>query len=190
MDTMVVVHGKSEALLCRRLSQLLRMRMEIVSRRGGEESILISHLPEFLSAYPFDSESSLHKEHPALGYTPRKGRRMPDLLIFTIMDVDMDSDLLRSYLSRDLFKGLPFQDRIVPIFSNPNLDCVMEEAGFGSVVSKKVRSYSRMMDQITDPLDLYRRLSECESTNLDTFVRHCLSRSPPYQSRLPPVRGC
>lgn len=188
MDTLVVVHGKSEVMLCRRISQLLRMPMEILSRKGGEESILISRLPEYLSERPFDSELSLHKQYPAFEYMPRKDTSMPNLRIFTIMDVDMDSHLLKRYLSKDLFQGVLFQDRIVPIFSNPNLDSVMDEIGYGSVVSKKIRSYSKMMDQITDPLDFYMRLSKCDSTNLDLFVRHCLSRSPPYQSRLPPVR--
>lgn len=109
---------------------------------------------------------------------------MPDLRIFTIMDVDMDFRSLGSYKSRDMFKGSPFYDKITPIFNEPNMDAVMDSIGLGSVQVKKTRSYARMVDAITDPLDLMRRLEGCESTNMDHFIRYCLSVSPPYQNRI------
>lgn len=49
VNTIVVVHGKSEIVLCNRVSNLLRMPMQIVSRSKGEEAITISQLPEILS---------------------------------------------------------------------------------------------------------------------------------------------
>lgn len=183
-NTLVIAHGKTEMVLCHRISNLLRMPMVIVSRDRGEEAITISQLPTMLSTGPFSSEYRLHKAHPELGYNPRGKVKMPDLRIFTLMDVDMDRSLLKSYVSRDLFRDSPFRDRIVPVVNDPNMDVVMEEIGMGSVQIKKTRSYARMVDGIEDPLDFLRRLEGSDSTSMDQFVRHCLSCSPPYQHRI------
>ena len=47
---------------------------------------------------------------------------MERLVIFTIMDEDMDFRSRKSYLSGDLFRNSPFYDRIVPIINTPNMD--------------------------------------------------------------------
>ena len=52
---------------------------------------------------------------------------MERLVIFTIMDEDMDFRNRKSYLSGDLFRNSPFYDRIVPIINTPNMDRVMED---------------------------------------------------------------
>lgn len=67
----------------------------------------------------------------------KRATRMERLVIFTIMDEDMDFRSRKSYLSGDLFRNSPFYDRIVPIINTPNMDRVMEEIGLGSIQSKK-----------------------------------------------------
>ena len=186
-NTVVVVHGKSEIALMRRVQNILRMPMVIVSRDNGEETITISQLPEFLSTGAFSSENSLHKAYPQLEYTPRAKMKMERLRIFTVMDVDMDRRSLGSYQTRDMFRDSPFHDRIIPIHNDPNMDEVMSEIGFGVVQNKKIRSYAKMMDDVTDPMDLLRRLEGCDNTNMDLLIRHCLSSRPPYQNQIKPV---
>ena len=55
----------------------------------------------------------------------KRATRMERLVIFTIMDEDMDFRSRKSYLSGDLFRNSPFYDRIVPIINTPNMDRVM-----------------------------------------------------------------
>ncbi len=118
----------------------------------------------------------------------KRATRMERLVIFTIMDEDMDFRSRKSYLSGDLFRNSPFYDRIVPIINTPNMDRVMEEIGLGSIQSKKVRSYARIMDEIVDPMKFLLDLDGNSNTNMDLFVRHCMSCSPPYQSQVDPIR--
>lgn len=91
-NTVVIAHGKSEAALCRRIQNLLRMPMVVVTRERGEEAITIAQLPELLTTGMFSSESSLHRAYPELEYNPRSGIRMSGLRIFTVMDVDMAAE--------------------------------------------------------------------------------------------------
>ena len=140
-----------------------------------------------LSTGAFSSENSLHKAYPQLEYTPRAKMKMERLRIFTVMDVDMDCRSLRSYQTKDMFRDSPFHDRIIPIHNDPNMDEVMSEIGLGVVQNKKIRSYAKMMDDVTDPMDLLRRLEGCDSTNMDLLIRHCLSSRPPYQNQIKPV---
>ena len=67
------------------------------------------------------------------------------------------------------------------------MDEIMTEIGLGQIQNKKVRSYAKIMDEITDPLDLLAKLECCSSTNMDILVRHCLSRRPPYQNQIKPI---
>lgn len=90
-------------------------------------------------------------------------------------------------MSKDMFRDSPFHDRIYPIYNDPNMDEIMIRIGMGQVQSKKVRSYARIMDEITDPVDLMARLEQCEGTNMELLIRHCLSSRPPYQSRIKPL---
>lgn len=186
-NTVVVVHGKSEIALVRRIQNLLRMPMVIVSRDNGKEAITMAQLPEFLSTGIFSSENSLHKAYPQLEYTPRAKIKMERLKIFTVMDVDMDRRSLRSYQTKDMFRESPFYDRIISVYNDPNMDEIMTEIGLGQIQNKKVRSYAKMMDEITDPLDLLAKLECCSSTNMDILVRHCLSCRPPYQNQIKPI---
>ncbi len=182
--TLVIPHGKSEVILCRRIGMLLRQPMVFHIPHGAEEAITIAQLPEILSSPPFSSEQALHRRYRELAYDSGKDRRMGSLTIFPIMDVDSDRRSLNSYRNREMFRDSPFHDRIVPIYNDPNLDAVMEQMGYGTVMSKKVRSYARIVDGITDPLELYGRLERNDSTNMDMFLKHCLSISPPYQNKV------
>ncbi len=83
-----------------------------------------------------------------------------------------------------MFRGSPFYDRIILFYNDPDMNAITKSIGLGSVQVKKTRSYARIVDAITDPLDLMRRLEGCDGTNMDQFIRYCLSVSPPYQSRI------
>lgn len=188
-NTLVICHGKCEMVICKRLEKLLRMQIATYANNNGEETITISQLPELLSTGIFASESALHKAYPELDYGVRRsqGMRMPDLKIFTIMDVDMDYRSQNSYLSRDMFKDSPFYKRVVPILNQPDMDHVMEMMGMGEIQSKKTRSYARMADKIRDPREFYYKLESCNCTNMELFVQHCLSGRPSYQNQISPL---
>lgn len=187
-DTLVIVHGKSEEILCQSVSRMLRMPMVVFSRNEASEAITIEQLPSILTEDPFTSKKALHRRFEDLEYNGRRDDPMKDLRIFTIMDVDMDRRSLKSYISGDLFRNAPLRQHLVPIYSDPNLDNVLQSVGVEIDTSRKTKSYARAFERLDDPLDLYMRLRSCPSTNLDVFLRHCLSCSPPYQDRIPAIR--
>ncbi|MDO5861197.1 MAG: hypothetical protein Q4Q58_00045 [Thermoplasmata archaeon] len=137
----------------------------------------------------FGSVQAMLGEYPHIGSLRDNPHRDERFRVFPIMDVDGDSRSFGPYRTGNMFSGNPLAKYIVPIYNDPNLDSVMEEIGYGTVSGKKVMSYSEILDRMNDPLDFYRSLEACDSTNMDEFVHHILSRVPGYQSKLPAPRS-
>lgn len=175
-NTVIIAHGASEIILCRRLSSLIKTPVEIYSRSRGEETIALSHLQELLSNSPFDSEKSLHKQYPRLEY--RTGKvRMPNLTIIPVVDVDGDGRSIKSYLSGDMFNDSLFRDRIIPVLNNPNLEEVMYDIGYPQIIDK-TQSYSKMD---LDPILLHSKLKSSDKTNMELLLEKMMSHSPSFQ---------
>lgn len=105
------------------------------------------------------------KGYPNIGPLTGDPDRDERFRIYPIMDVDGDSRSFGPYRTGNMFSGNPLVGYIVPIYNNPNLDSVMEEIGYGNVSGKKAMAYSEMLDRMKDPMDFYRRLEACDSTN-------------------------
>lgn len=184
-SVVAVVHGKSEAILCRKLERSTRCRICVFSEKEGEACISLRSLPEVMSARPFRNESDLHREFEDLDYDPRRRPMMPDLRIITVVDTDDSPHDVQAYVTGNLLRSCPLSDSIVPIYNTPNLDAVFESHGFLVDRRNKAGSYKAISRRL-DFLELYRLLKEDDSTNLDVFIRHVLSKVPELQNKVDP----
>ena len=126
-----------------------------------------------------------NREFEDLDYNPRRRPMMPDLRIFTVVDTDDSPHDVQAYVTGNLLRSCPLSDSIVPIFNTPNLDAVFESHGFLVDRRNKAGSYKAISRRL-DFLELYRLLKEDDSTNLDVFIRHVLSKVPELQNKVDP----
>jgi hypothetical protein len=180
--TVVVVHGKSELILCRNISSNLRIQIEPYSKNSGNESIKIVHLKDLLCDGDFKDEYTLHKKYSKLEYLPKKPQKMPNLKIYTIIDIDGCPRQRRSYETKDIFKDSVFYDRITPIYNDDNLDIVMELCGFGKVGPNKTEYYQNLTKNI-NLFEFRDKLTECKNTNMEEFIDYCISIAPNYKTK-------
>lgn len=183
--TIVVVHGRSEAILLSDITKRMKYPISIFSFDGGKRAIKLEHLERGLLAHsPFDSCTSLKKH---FGWDIRckdlvEGK--DDFRIFTIMDIDGDYIREKSYITGNMFRDCPFRDKIVPIYNKDNLDEVMFRCGYGEVDQcNKPYFYYKLCDEL-DVQVLLERLRKDNGTNLDVFLAHCMSHVPRFQSQI------
>ncbi len=177
-DTIVVAHGKSELILARAIATRLKVPIEVFSINRGEETISLGNIGKILSEPPFDSEISLHRRYGTIEYSSRK-RTFPRLTIIPIVDVDGDGRSARAYKTGEIFKDSIFQNRILPILNEPNLEAVMLDIGYPPV-KDKVDWYSNM---VINPGELYEKLQKSDKTNMDLFLKHIMDRCPSFQNK-------
>jgi hypothetical protein len=61
---MVIVHGKSEYVLCRHIKSVLRIKKEIVAKDKGKHSIQITSVLNKLNERGLNNISSFMREYP------------------------------------------------------------------------------------------------------------------------------
>ena len=183
-NTVVIAHGASEVILARTISEMMRVPVIVFSKKNGKETIALKHLPDVLSEYPFDSESSMHRAFPQLQYLKGKRIRMPELRIVPIVDVDADRRSLKSYLSGDMFRDCVFHDRIIPVVNDPNMEAVFEDLGFPPITDK-VEFYSQLYK--IDVNALYEGFKGSGRTNMELFMEQLRKHCPSCQRRRLPL---
>jgi len=178
--TLIVVHGRSELIFCKGIARVLRMNAEYDSDNGGGNCIQIRHLEERFRSDHFRSELALHNKFKKLEYLSGKDVKMPNLRIFPIMDLDDSSHMVKQYKTKNMFNACIFKDRITPIFSDPDLDTVLNRCGFG-VSHDDLSSYDELFNE-HELSDVIKALRGRNDTNLAVFLDYCLSITPSYQN--------
>lgn len=119
VKNIVIVHGKSENIICQYIKSNLRLPLEIYSHNKGKNNIEISSLDSVLNNTVFKSRNGLDKQYLIM---PKRYLRKEDLEIFIIMDKDKCSnELFDAYISkagytdlrknkRDYFKLFPINN--------------------------------------------------------------------------------
>ena len=148
-----VDHGRCEEVLCSYLSKWLRVKIIPVTRSKGGETITLKETGEFLSTGVFKDLGSLKKFCKNNG-KDCKNLSMDDITIFVLMDVDGDYLSVKSFRSKDMFKGSAFYDRIIPILSNPNLDSIFASSNLDVNDRNKPVSYRKVLDKISSADEL------------------------------------
>ena len=114
----IICHGKSEIIFIESIKSNLKLPISTFSHDRGKSSIQITSLMSYLNKP-----------------------------LFKIMDLD-DQKLypnnIKKYKNKEMFKGHPLYDYIVPIYNDPNLDDVLTKLGYNVNPNNKVQSYNKI----------------------------------------------
>lgn len=179
-NTIIIPHGATEVRLAEWLMNELRTQAIIHRPFGTEErTVSMKAVGRILSEPPFDSVRSLHRFYYSLDYDSKK-RSFRDLTVIPVLDVDDDRRSLGSYRSGDMFDGFFLgRGRIIPVYNNPNMEAVLERAGYGKVAHDLV-DFQEFLDS-TDVLEFRERMASCDSTNMECLVDHLIKYVPRFQ---------
>lgn len=136
LKAVVIVHGKSEKIICEHIKSNLRLNIHIASEKNGTSSIQITSLLKFLKRAEYKSLNDfLHEFGDKL---PLGIKNLPkDFKIFTIMDTDDCTEKQKnSYIDKTMFRKHWAYDYINPIYNINSLEDVMLKAGI-QVKTKK-----------------------------------------------------
>jgi len=181
----VIVHGKSEKILCQYIKSQLHIKMEIISRGKGSSSIQINGLEAMLKKKPYASLRQFADEFTVEYDSAAKA--LLNFKLFIIMDTDdCTLKMKERYTSGELFSSSPLKDYIVPIYNIPNLENALAKAG---ILARKISSseksevYSKIFPINEGPLTedviqevrlFSEKVSGHRETNMDVFVDYCL----------------
>lgn len=179
-NIVIVVHGETERQLFIWLKKALRTDLIVHQPYGQGHTVSMQGSSSVLSAYPFDSYTSMHREFEDLDYDKNR-LTMESLRVYPVVDVDGDGRTFRSYRSGDLFRNAPLRRLIVPIYNRPNLEAVLEQAGCGKV-EHNIPAFRKMIYR-QDPDRLREGLAGCADTNMDVLFDHIFAQCPSYQGR-------
>ena len=187
-DIIVIAHGKSEMIMAKAMMKALRLQITVFNPYDGRQDVAIGNILDVMDNNGFRDERAIHKKFPDLNYETRSNPPMPGLKIFPIMDIDSYGKMKRAYVTGNMFKEYPYNNRIFPIFNDPNLDDVLKKLGYkvDTNGSNKVTSYHEIFDNMDDKgfFELSGEMRELpDMTNLSIFFETCLRMKPEYQGR-------
>ena len=186
-DILIVAHGASEKTFFMTLSTEWRRKLQVYSKNGGKESITIVGLPHLFTEGDLSSEGWLVKKYGRAFNCRSKSPCLPDLEIYTVMDIDHDSKNEKSYIAGDYLRNVPLGKRITTVYSKENLDLVMEHCGYSVDRNDKTASYRSIAEDLDDDdklVEFYNRVYDCPFTNLEVILYAIFSGEPSLQSKL------
>ena len=188
LKSIAIVHGKSEKQLCDYIKSNLRIKMEIISEKGGEKSIQINSLKHLLKDKRFTSLDNFIAYFNDVEIIRKKTKKMlpSDFKIFIIMDTDdCTEEQKENFISKQMFKQHWAYEHIVPIFNTPDLESVLVKAGikFEKKGSKRKKEYIKIFPtdkkysnrEGIELKSFAENLEKVQETNLHNFIQFCLS---------------
>lgn len=178
-NTIVIPHGSTEVRLVEWLRSELRTQAVIYRPYGREErTVSMKAIQDILMSPPFDRPKSIHGSFNEIEYDRKKGFK--DLTIIPVLDVDADRRSLGTYRSGDMFTGFCLgRDAVLPVYNDPNIEAVIEKAGYGKV-AHNLGEFQEFLDS-TDVDDFRERMRACDSTNMEVLIDHLCRYVPRYQ---------
>lgn len=181
LKAVVIVHGKSEKIICEYIKSNLRLNIHVASEKNGQNSIQINSLNRFLKRTGFCTEKDFLREFG--DKLPPDIKKLPeDFKIFAIMDTDdCTQEQKQKYLNKTMFKNHWAYDFIYPIHNTKKLEDVMHQIGIDVKTKKdyiKIFPINNNGDRKdTDQIkDLIKKLKKNkEITNLHEFFEFCLN---------------
>lgn len=179
VKNIVLVHGKSEQIICEYIKSNLRLPIEIFSHNNGKNNIEINSVNSVLNNTIFKSRSSLKNKYEIV---EKKVLTKEDLEIFIIMDKDKcDDNLFNEYITKSMFKKHWMFNLITPIYNIESLEDVLSKAGYIDLRKNK-KDYIKLfpinkgqynLDEIEDFKKNLLKVSKI--SNLYIFVEKCLN---------------
>lgn len=147
----IICHGECEVVFASFLRALTHLSIDILARDKGKSSIQITSLRKFLSANCYSSPRR-YQNVCNRGIINFKKNEIFNFKAFSIMDLDEkelnNNDLIKSYKSKVLIKGLYFYNYFAPLFNNKNFDEVLKKRGVSfKGYDRKVEVYERLFTQ-------------------------------------------
>lgn len=176
-EVMAIVHGLSEYRICNSIKSNLKIKHEIIARDKGKTSIQINGIMNILGDKRFRSFKEFINCFKDIRHD-NKGKLL-NFRLFIIMDVDdCSEDIKKRFINKEIFARHWLCDYITPIFNEPNLERTMSVAG---IQVQKKKDYILIFPTNHGDLDIekakqfYDQLASCKCSNMDEYVRYCLS---------------
>lgn len=179
-NTIIIPHGETESVLARWILSELRTPAVVHRPYGREErTVSMKGIADIMMCKPFDSTASLHKKYRQLDYDGNS-KRLKDLTVAPILDVDADRRTLGQYRTGALFGDFMTKiGDVMPIYNDPNIEAVLEEAGCGTV-AHSIKDFQKFLDSM-DVDRFCEIVRPCDSTNMEVLIDHLKSHVPRYQ---------
>lgn len=178
VKNIVIVHGKSEQIICEYIKSNLRLPIEIYSHSKGKNNIEISSINSILNNTIFKDRTSLEKKYYI---TEKRKLSKEDLELFIIMDKDRcEEKLFSDYEDKTMFEKHWMYDLITHIYNIESLEDVLSKAGYTDLRKSK-KDYIKLFPinrggyNLDEIKDLYENLLKVKrNSNLHLFVKKCL----------------
>lgn len=127
LKAIVIVHGKSEFQMCDFIKRKLKLKIEIVSKNKGANSIQISSIMKRLKGKDIDTLDNFKNTYKDdLEIKDNKIIIDKDFRIFIIMDTDdCKEEEKNNFINKNMFKNYWAHKYIVPIYNITNLEDVL-----------------------------------------------------------------
>lgn len=189
LKVIVIVHGKSEFQMCDFIKRKLKLKIEIVSKNKGANSIQISSIMKRLKGKDIDTLDNFKNTYKDdLEIKDNKIIIDKDFRIFIIMDTDdCKEEEKNNFINKNMFKNYWAHKYIVPIYNIRNLEDVLIKS---KVIDKNTiknkrdkKDYIKIFptdDKYTksDTIQIeefYQKLLKVKNiSNMHEFIKFCL----------------
>lgn len=190
---LVICHGKTELIITRYIKSNLHIPAEIHAKDNGNSSLQITRLVSELQSSIFSDIDSFSKHFGTEVLGKGKNKQLSDgFKVFIIMDTDDCTEQQKEdFISKEMFREHWLYKYIKSVFSVPNIDQVLYNAGLVKRPvggNEKGTFYSEVFpihkgDATSGTVDEIKRFSErlkkCKDTNLyllSDFFLECLPK--------------
>ncbi|WP_456059448.1 hypothetical protein [Brachyspira pilosicoli] len=189
LKAIVIVHGKSEFQMCDFIKRKLKLKIEIVSKNKGANSIQISSIMKRLKGKDIDTLDNFKNTYKDdLEIKDNKIIIDKDFRIFIIMDTDdCKEEEKNNFINKNMFKNYWAHKYIVPIYNIRNLEDVLiksEVINKNTIKNKRdKKDYIKIFptdDKYTksDTIQIeefYQKLLKVKNiSNMHEFIKFCL----------------
>lgn len=132
LKAIIICHGKSEIQIVRHIQSNLHLNAKTYAKDNGEHSIQITSLMSHLNSRPFDSINHFLNYYGKESFDlSGKGshRTIKNFKLFVFLDTDdCTEEQKNNFINKQMFIGHWLYEYIVPIYTIPKLESVLEQA--------------------------------------------------------------
>ena len=191
LKAIVIVHGKSELQMCDFIKRKLKLKIDIVSKNKGGNSIQISSIMKRLKGKDIDTLDNFKNTYKDdLEIKDNEIIIDKDFKIFIIMDTDdcKNNEEKNNFINKNMFKNYWGYKYILPIYNITNLEDVLIKAKIidkNTIKNKKdKKNYKIKIFPITKQdiesdvkqiEEFYKKLLKVKNiSNMHEFIKFCL----------------
>ncbi|WP_295295875.1 hypothetical protein [uncultured Brachyspira sp.] len=190
LKAIVIVHGKSELQMCDFIKRKLKLKIDIVSKNKGGNSIQISSIMKRLKGKDIDTLDNFKNTYKDdLEIKDNEIIIDKDFKIFIIMDTDdcKNNEEKNNFINKNMFKNYWGYKYILPIYNITNLEDVLIKAKIidkNTIKNKKdKKNYIKIFpitkqdieSDVKQIEEFYQKLLKVKNiSNMHEFIKFCL----------------